>query len=56
MIRLGYDVRYGARPLQRTIQTHVLNPLSKLILEGGVGKGDEVLLDFGGEGFSFRSG
>lgn len=42
LIQLGYDVRYGARPLQRVIQHNLLHPLSKLILDGSVGKGDHV--------------
>jgi ATP-dependent Clp protease ATP-binding subunit ClpB len=38
----GYDVRYGARPLKRTLNREVLNPLSRLVLEGGVIDGDVV--------------
>jgi ATP-dependent Clp protease ATP-binding subunit ClpB len=30
----GYDPRYGARPLKRTIQHEVVNPISRAILEG----------------------
>ncbi|ORX36608.1 putative heat shock protein [Kockovaella imperatae] len=32
----GYSPTYGARPMARLIQTEVLNPLSKLILQGRV--------------------
>ncbi|GKY98619.1 hypothetical protein MPSEU_000818600 [Mayamaea pseudoterrestris] len=38
----GFDVRYGARPLKRTLATELLNPLSKLVLEGSVVEGDIV--------------
>jgi len=38
----GYDFRYGARPLKRVLAQDVLNPLSKLVLEGGVIDGDVV--------------
>jgi ATP-dependent Clp protease ATP-binding subunit ClpB len=38
----GFDVRYGARPLKRTIVKDVLNPLSRMVLEGGVIDGDIV--------------
>jgi ATP-dependent Clp protease ATP-binding subunit ClpB len=38
----GFDPVYGARPLKRVIQTHVQNPLSKMILEGSVTGGDIV--------------
>jgi len=45
----GYDIRYGARPLKRTLAKEILNPLSKLILEGAVVDGDEVLVRSRGE-------
>lgn len=32
----GYDVRYGARPLKRVLNRWILNPLSRLVLEGGL--------------------
>lgn len=38
----GYDIRYGARPLKRTLARDVLHPLSRMVLEGGVLDGDEV--------------
>jgi ATP-dependent Clp protease ATP-binding subunit ClpB len=39
---MGYDIRYGARPLKRTLAKELLNPLSRLVLEGGVREGDTV--------------
>lgn len=42
LAEMGYDVRYGARPLKRTLAKELLNPLSRLVLEGGVQKGDIV--------------
>ncbi|MCK9423930.1 MAG: ATP-dependent chaperone ClpB [Bacteroidales bacterium] len=42
---IGYDPQYGARPIKRVIQKHVLNELSKMILEGKVDKDAEILLD-----------
>ena len=38
----GYDVRYGARPLKRLLAQEILNPLSRLVLEGSVIDGDVV--------------
>ena len=38
----GYDPVYGARPLKRAIQTHVLDPLSLMLLEGDFVEGDEI--------------
>ena len=39
---MGYDVRYGARPLKRVLTRQLLNPLSHLILEGAIREGDTV--------------
>jgi ATP-dependent Clp protease ATP-binding subunit ClpB len=42
----GYDPVYGARPLKRTIQQLLENPLSKDILEGKFQAGDTIKVDF----------
>lgn len=42
---LGYDPVYGARPLKRTIQRLVLNPLSTKLLQGEFKEGDTVEVD-----------
>jgi len=41
----GFDETYGARPLRRTIQRLVENPISKGILEGTFQPGDRVTVD-----------
>jgi len=41
----GYDPAYGARPLRRTIQRMIQDPLALQILEGKVLPGDHVLVD-----------
>lgn len=38
----GYDKKYGARPLKRSIQTYVEDVLAEAILRGDVKKGDTV--------------
>ena len=40
----GYDPIYGARPLKRTIQRLLLDPLALLVLEGHFNDGDRVLI------------
>lgn len=42
LAEMGYDVRYRARPLKRTLTRELLNPLSRLVLEGSVSEGDVV--------------
>merc|ERR1711865_331942 len=46
---IGYDPRYGARPLKRAVQSHVLNPLSKLVLESTILEGETVRVRTRGE-------
>ncbi|MEY2535390.1 MAG: ATP-dependent Clp protease ATP-binding subunit ClpB, partial [bacterium] len=42
---LGYDPTYGARPLKRVIQRHLVDPLAMAILEGEFREGDTVRAD-----------
>ena len=39
---IGYDKKYGARPLKRAIQTYVEDVLAEAMLRGDVKKGDTV--------------
>jgi ATP-dependent Clp protease ATP-binding subunit ClpB len=41
----GYDPVYGARPLKRTIQRLIENPLAAKILQGEFKEGDTVVVD-----------
>jgi ATP-dependent Clp protease ATP-binding subunit ClpB len=44
---LGYDPTYGARPLKRVIQKHLVDRLALAILEGDFREGDTVRVDAG---------
>jgi ATP-dependent Clp protease ATP-binding subunit ClpB len=54
LVREGYDPVYGARPLKRTIQRLVLDPLALRVLEGNFLEGDTVMVDAGPEGLGFE--
>jgi ATP-dependent Clp protease ATP-binding subunit ClpB len=41
----GYDPVYGARPLKRTIQRLLQDPLAMRILEGEFHEGDTIKVD-----------
>jgi ATP-dependent Clp protease ATP-binding subunit ClpB len=41
----GYDPQFGARPLKRTIQSELENPLAKLVIAGKIREGDTVTAD-----------
>jgi ATP-dependent Clp protease ATP-binding subunit ClpB len=50
----GYDPMYGARPLKRTLQRRVLDPLAMRVLQGGFGEGDHITVDVGENGLTFE--
>ena len=54
LVREGYDPIYGARPLKRTIQRRVLDPLALRVLEGDFGEGDTIMIDDSGGGLVFE--
>lgn len=45
----GFDVEFGARPLKRTVQKLITDPLSIEILSGRVSSGDTVNIDYSEE-------
>jgi ATP-dependent Clp protease ATP-binding subunit ClpB len=49
LLREGYDPAYGARPLRRTIQRLIQDPLALQILEGKMLPGDHVIVDRDGQ-------
>ena len=50
----GYDPMYGARPLKRTIQRRVLDPLAMRVLQGEFHEGDHITVDVGENGLVFE--
>ena len=56
LVKRGFDPVYGARPLRRTIQRDILNPLAIQMLEGTFHDGDAIAVDFEDNEFAFRKG
>jgi ATP-dependent Clp protease ATP-binding subunit ClpB len=50
----GFDPVYGARPLKRTIQRELQDPLAMRILQGEFSEGDEVQVDLHGSQLAFE--
>jgi ATP-dependent Clp protease ATP-binding subunit ClpB len=50
----GYDPMYGARPLKRTIQRRILDPLAMRVLEGEFREGDRIAVGVNSEGLTFE--
>ena len=51
----GFDPVYGARPLKRSIQELVENPLAQALLSGEIKTGEIVKVELSGDKFNFSS-
>src|ERR1043166_3574072 len=54
LAREGYDPVYGARPLKRTIQKEIVQPLAMALLRGDFRDGDTIVADAAGGQIAFR--
>jgi ATP-dependent Clp protease ATP-binding subunit ClpC len=54
LIDVGYDVKFGARPLRRSIQREIEDPLAMEILRNRFGEGSHVVVTVRNEKISFR--
>ncbi len=52
---VGYDPTFGARPVKRAIQDHVLNDLSKMLLAEKVTKERPITIDANADGIVFSN-
>ena len=50
----GYDPAFGARPLKRTIQQQLENPLAAELLAGKFADGDTIKIDADAHKFTFQ--
>jgi ATP-dependent Clp protease ATP-binding subunit ClpB len=50
----GYDPAFGARPLKRTIQQRLENPLATELLAGKFADGDAIRIDAKAHKFTFE--
>ena len=53
LVARGYDPAMGARPLKRTIQRYIENPLANKIISGEVKEGMKVTVDYKEDEFLF---
>jgi ATP-dependent Clp protease ATP-binding subunit ClpB len=54
LVSEGFDPMFGARPLKRTIQRRVLDPLAIRVLEGEFREGDAIVVDMEENGLTFQ--
>ena len=45
ILNRAYDVEYGARPIKRFMQANIETSLGRMIIEGNIMEGDDVLID-----------
>jgi ATP-dependent Clp protease ATP-binding subunit ClpB len=55
LVAEGYDPAFGARPLKRTLQRRILDPLALKILDGEIREGDHVLVEADGDQIRFTA-
>jgi ATP-dependent Clp protease ATP-binding subunit ClpB len=55
LAEIGYDPDFGARPLKRTIQREVQDPLAIKVVSGEIGDGDTIHITRGGDGLKFET-
>jgi ATP-dependent Clp protease ATP-binding subunit ClpB len=55
LAREGYDPQFGARPLKRAVQEHILNPLATKLLDGEFKPGDKIKVTADGEKLVFKA-
>ena len=55
LAEVGYDPDFGARPLKRTIQHELQDPLALKILSGEFHEGETIRVDRGEEGLTFKA-
>jgi ATP-dependent Clp protease ATP-binding subunit ClpC len=54
LLKEGYDVNYGARPLRRMVQKHIEDVLSEELLKETIRSGEKVLLDLDGDKLAIK--
>ena len=55
LAEVGYDPDFGARPLKRTIQRELQDPLALKILSGEFHEGETIKVDRGEQGLAFTA-
>ena len=54
LARKGYDDKFGARPLRRTLEHWIEDAAAELLLEGAIGPGDTVNAALAGDCLELR--
>ena len=55
LAKAGYDPQFGARPLKRTVQEQLLNPLATRLLDGEFKPGDKIRINLANDELTFEN-
>lgn len=55
ILEKGTNIKYGARPLRRTIEKHIEDVLSDMILRGELKNGQSIYIDLKDENLTYRA-
>ena len=55
LAKAGYDPQFGARPLKRTVQEQLLNPLATRLLDGEFKPGDNIRINLANDELTFEN-
>ena len=53
LANIGYDSKFGARPLRRAIERHIDNPLARAIIAGDFTENDHIRIDAADDNLTF---
>ena len=51
----GFDSKFGARPMRRTLEKYIQNPLSEMIIQEKIKNGDTISVSANDFGLEFKS-
>ncbi len=54
LLEIGTNIKYGARPLRRTIERYIEDPLSEKILKGELSNGQNITIDYDSKELVFK--
>ena len=55
LLKKGFDSKFGARPMRRTLEKYIQNPLSEMIIQEKIKNGDIISVSANDFGLEFKS-
>ena len=55
LLKKGFDSKFGARPMRRTLEKYIQNPLSEMIIQEKIKNGDTIYASANDFGLEFRT-